>query len=68
MNLQNKKRLTALENELTVASGGRMKGRDNWGVWDGHVHTAIFKRDNQQGLTAYHTCVPATNFLKFLFC
>ena len=19
-----------------------------WGVWDGHVHTAIFKMDNQQ--------------------
>ena len=51
MNLQNKKRLTTLENELR---GGRMKGRDNQGVWDGHVHTAIFKTDNQQGLTAQH--------------
>ena len=29
--------------------GGRMRGRDSWGVWDGHVHTAIFKMDNQQG-------------------
>ena len=23
-------------------------GRDKLGVWDGHVHTAIFKMDNQQ--------------------
>ena len=29
--------------------GGRMRGRDNQGVWDGHVHTGIFKMDNQQG-------------------
>ena len=34
--------------------GGRMRGRDSWGVWDGHVHTAIFKMDNQQGPTAWH--------------
>ena len=31
-----------------------MRGRDSWGVWDGHVHTAIFKMDNQQGPTAWH--------------
>ena len=30
---------------------GRMGGRDSSGVWDGHVHTAIFKIDNQQGPT-----------------
>ena len=24
-------------------------GRDSQKVWDGHVHTAIFKMDNQQG-------------------
>ena len=24
------------------------------GVWDGHVHTAIFKIDNQQGPTVEH--------------
>ena len=23
--------------------------RDTYGLWDGHVHTAIFKMDNQQG-------------------
>ena len=26
-----------------------MKG--SWGVWGGHVHTAVFKMDNQQGPT-----------------
>ena len=26
-------------------------GRDREGVWDGQVHTAIFKIDNQQGPT-----------------
>ena len=29
--------------------GGRMGGRDIQGVWGGHVHTAIFKMDKQQG-------------------
>ena len=26
-----------------------MGGRDSEGVWEGHVHTAVFKTDNQQG-------------------
>ena len=41
MNLQNRKRLTDLENELMVArqKGG---GRDSYRVWDGRVHTAVF--------------------------
>ena len=48
--LQNRKRLTDLENEIMVAgTGGNIGGRDSWGVWDGHVHTAVFKMDNQQG-------------------
>ena len=50
MNLQNRKRLTDLENELMVA-GGRDGGRDSQGVWDGYVNTAIFKMENQQGPT-----------------
>ena len=29
--------------------GGGLDGRDSWGVWAGHVHTAILKTDNQQG-------------------
>ena len=36
MNLQHRKRLT--ENELMSSRG----------VWDRHIHTAIFKMDNQQ--------------------
>ena len=28
-----------------------MWGRDSYGVWDGYVHTDIFKVDNQQGFT-----------------
>ena len=41
MNLQSRKRLTDLENELMVArqKGG---GRDSYRVWDGRVHTAVF--------------------------
>ena len=29
----------------------QLLGQDSYGVWDGHVHTAMFKMDNQQGLT-----------------
>ena len=29
-------------------------GRDNQGVWDKHVHTAVFKMENQQGPTVEH--------------
>ena len=39
-----------IENELMVA-GGEGWGKGELG-WDGHVHTAIFKMDNQQGPTA----------------
>ena len=34
--------------------GGKDGGRNSLGVWDGHVHTAIFKMDNQQGPTVSH--------------
>ena len=26
----------------------------NWEFWDWHVHTAVFKTENQQGPTVYH--------------
>ena len=29
-------------------------GRDSWGLWEGHVHTAIFKMDNQQKPILWH--------------
>ena len=40
--LQNRNRLTDLENELIVAVR-MMERRDSKGVWDGPVHTIIFK-------------------------
>ena len=30
---------------------GKGRERDSQGVWDVHVHTAVFKLDNQQGST-----------------
>ena len=36
---------TDSERELNSCGFG---GRDSLRVWDGHVHTAIFKMDNQQ--------------------
>ena len=49
MNLQNKKRLTGLENKLTVAR--RKDEGERKGVCDGQAHTAKFKRDNRKGPT-----------------
>ena len=34
--------------------GGRMRGSITQGLWGGHVHTSIFKMDNQQGPTVQH--------------
>ena len=33
---------------------GRTGRRDCQGGWDGHVHSAIFKMDNQKDLTIQH--------------
>ena len=33
-----------------MGGDGKKRGRDCWGVWNGHVHTAIFKMDNQKYL------------------
>ena len=49
MNLQN--RNTDLREGAYGLPVGRMRGRDSSGVWDGHVYTAMFKMDNQQGPT-----------------
>ena len=51
MNLQHRK-IIDLENELMLAGG--KDGGDSQGVWDGHVHTAIFKMTKQQGPTVQH--------------
>ena len=45
--LHNRKRLTVLDNELTVEGSGRNVGK---GVKDGHAQTAMFKTGKQQGL------------------
>ena len=37
-----------------VLEWGTGERRDSLGVWDGHVHTAIFKVDSQQGPVAEH--------------
>ena len=50
MNLQKRKRLTDLENELMVARG-KEEGRDSW---DGHVHNSCIQMDNQQGPFTQH--------------
>ena len=36
---------------LRKGTYGVARGRDSYGVWEGHVHTATFKTDNQQGPT-----------------
>ena len=47
-----KKKKTQRLCKLMVA--GRRGGRNSWGVWDAHVHTAIFKMGNQQGPPVGH--------------
>ena len=37
-----------------MVAWGRIGGRDSQGVWDGHVHTALFKMDNREGPTVWH--------------
>ena len=54
MNLQNRKGLRDTVNKHGC-QGGRWGGRDRefgmdmYTLWDGHVHTAVFKMGNQQG-------------------
>ena len=47
--LQNRNRLTDIENQF-MATKGERKGRDKLGVWD-YIYTTIYKIDNQQGPT-----------------
>ena len=55
MNSQNRNRLTDSKKKSMVV-GRKDTGRSNQGVWDGHVHTALFKMDHQHG----HTAAPGT--------
>ena len=48
--LHNRNILTDLENKDGYQKG-KVGRRDKLGVWDWHIHTTIFKTDNQQGPT-----------------
>ena len=50
INLKNRTRLTDLERMNLTVVRGKAGERDSQGVCDGHVHTAIFKMDNQKDL------------------
>ena len=43
--LQNRNRVTDVENQLVV---GRKVGRDKLGDWSWHIHTTIYKIDNEE--------------------
>ena len=45
---QHRELCSILCNNLMVPRG-KDGGRDSWGVWDGHEHTAVFNMENQQG-------------------
>ena len=53
--LQNRNRLTDIENKLMVTEVER-GGRNKLEVWDYHIHTTIdiYKIDKQQGHTVQH--------------
>ena len=42
------------ENKPMVAGQSGGVGRDSWGLWEGHVHTTIFKMDSRQKPTVWH--------------
>ena len=52
MNLFTKQKEThRLGEGACSCQGPRMGGSNSSGVWGGHVHTAVFKTDNQRGHT-----------------
>ena len=54
MNLLTKQKDSQTQKMNLWLLGGRIGGRDNRGGWGGHVHTAVFSVNNQQGPTAQH--------------
>ena len=50
LNLQNRNKLTDLENEFVV-TGGQAEEKGMLKSWDRHEHTAIFEMYNQEGPT-----------------
>ena len=51
MNLFIKQKQNHRLREPTYGCWGNEKGTDSQGAWDGHVHTAVFEMDSQQGPT-----------------
>ena len=49
MYLQNRNRLTDLENKLMITKGDRCGGRNGLVVWDWHTHTAVDGITDQRG-------------------
>ena len=47
MFMQNRNRLTDIENKLVVTKGEREGRRDKLGVWDKHIHTTTYKINNK---------------------
>ena len=58
MNLSAKEKQThPLQEQVYGCQGRRMWRKDSQGVWDQHVHTAMFKKDNQRGCKVqYRNC------------
>ena len=54
MNLFTKQKQTSRLREWNLRLPGGKNAGDSWGVWDGHVHTAIFKMGIQQEATVEH--------------
>ena len=55
MNFITKQKQTPRQKVHLWLSRGRVRERERLGVWDGHVHTAIFKINNQKRPTVYST-------------
>ena len=55
MNLSTKQEQThRLGEQIYSYQGQKVGWKGRLGVWDGHVHTAVFNMDNQQGPTVWH--------------
>ena len=37
-----------------MVAGRKVGGRDSWGIWDGHIHTAVFKWITNEDLLYTH--------------
>ena len=46
--LQDRKRITDVENKVMVPKGETVKRKDKLGVWDEQIHTTIYKINHQQ--------------------